>query len=736
MLELKNVSKYYYNKGLISSGFSKVNLKLDMGEFVAITGESGSGKSTLLNVLSGLDSYEDGEMYIDGKETSHYTEKDFEEYRRRYVGNIFQDFNLVLSYTVYQNIELVLLLNGCKKKNIKDSILELINRVGLYKFRNTKVAKLSGGQKQRVAIARALAKNTPIIIADEPTGNLDSESASEVIKLLSEVCKDKLVIIVTHNYSQVEPYVTRKITMSDGKIIEDKTIRKITNIPVNKELNYHDITFLNQIRLSIRNTFNIIPKFLLLLFVYLFIVVALISEYAYFKASDASSNSIGYSQYFHDTSSNRIIISKNDRSSITEEDYNKISKLNNIDHIVKNDLLLDYFVSITDENNIYFNGSVDVISNIKKVDKGSITNLDNGVVVEIYKDNYQVEQVNKLLNQELTMIAFDTHSKVKITGIKYIKDTNNMEDIYNMKFYVAPSVLEKLVFQVNQSYSTNKVLFMNKVYTSDSSNNAFKIIPSSVVPSGEVYISGSYDSNCPKENCYKQILNISTNNLYYDNSLNLTITKSYDKKSYKTIFGSDEFDKNDGAIFISNSDYESIYNKGIFQSSVFVKNDLKINKTIKELNKLGYNTLQVSKTLGNDDGTQIIKVVGTCVTIILIITLFFITYFVIRLIMKSRNSYFAILRILGCSKKIARNLLILEMFIVSNIAYFGFMLYLYYAYLSKTKIAFITTILKYLNSGDYLILYIIIGVMSYLISIRYAKKLFSSSAMKTMRERS
>ena len=119
MLELKNVSKFYYNKGVVASGFSKINLNLNMGEFVVITGESGSGKSTLLNVISGLDSYEEGEMYINGEETSYYSDNDFEEYRKKYVSNIFQNFNLVNSYTVYQNIELVMLLNGYKRKEVK-----------------------------------------------------------------------------------------------------------------------------------------------------------------------------------------------------------------------------------------------------------------------------------------------------------------------------------------------------------------------------------------------------------------------------------------------------------------------------------------------------------------------------------------------------------------------------------------------------------------------------------------
>lgn len=224
MIKLKDVSKYYYNKGLITSGITKINAEFNIGEFIVITGESGSGKSTLLNVISGLDTYEDGEMYIDGKETSHYGDEDFEEYRKEYISNIFQNFNLVGSYTVYQNIELVMLINGYTKKEARPKILKLINEVELTKYKNTRVSKLSGGQKQRVAIARALAKNTPIIIADEPTGNLDKRAAESVLKTLALTAKDKLVIVVTHNYEQVEKYATRKITMFDGKILEDKII--------------------------------------------------------------------------------------------------------------------------------------------------------------------------------------------------------------------------------------------------------------------------------------------------------------------------------------------------------------------------------------------------------------------------------------------------------------------------------------------------------------------------------
>ena len=370
IIKLKNVSKFYYRKGLIATGFSRVNLEFNIGEFVAITGESGSGKSTLLNVISGLDTYEEGEMYINGEETSHYVEKDFEDYRRKYIGNIFQNFNLVNSYTVYQNIELVLLLNGSRKREIKKKVIDLIKKVDLYKFRNTKVSKLSGGQKQRVAIARALAKDTPIIIADEPTGNLDSESASSIIKLLSEIAKDKLVIIVTHNYEQVSDYVTRKIKMHDGKIMEDKKIKDVDSEVSKKEANYKNIRFLSKLRLGIRNTFNIIPKFLLILIVFMFIVWAIMSEYASFKDLEYQESISGYNYVFNDTSDTRLIIKKNDKTYFTEEDYEKISKVNNVKKIVKNDISIDTMVGIFHKDtwlsaslksNDTFDGKVDKI---------------------------------------------------------------------------------------------------------------------------------------------------------------------------------------------------------------------------------------------------------------------------------------------------------------------------------------------------------------------------------------
>lgn len=738
IISLKNVSKFYYSKGVIASGFTKVNLDFEMGEFVAITGESGSGKSTLLNVISGLDTYEEGEMYINGKETSHYQETDFEDYRRRYIGNIFQNFNLVNSYTVYQNIELVLLLNGAKKSEVKNKVIELIKTVNLYKFRNTKVSKLSGGQKQRVAIARALAKDTPIIIADEPTGNLDSRSAKAIMKLLSEISKDKLVIIVTHNYDQVEEYVTRKIKMHDGRVLEDKKIKDIKEGLEYKGTNYKNITWFNKLRLGMRNTFNIIPKFLLLLAVYLFIVVALMAEYSSFKEQEYIASNSGYNNYFQDTSDRRIVIKKKDKSPINDGDYEELAKLNNISYVVKNDLLLDTEINMTDNNNFWIYGTVDSISNYNKgVDIGRLPNNSNEVVIVGSRDDYYLGyQADELLNSELYMMSLDNEeinkdSKLKIVGIKY-EESNNLYS--SSRIYLSDEVIDSLKFQINQKYSKMQVLFLDTYYESNSYDSKFKVVASDKVHDGEVYISGDLNSSCKNGSCLKEKLAIEVDNLYYKDSLNLIVTKTYNKKNMKSLLNVDNFDDNNGCIYISINDYNNLFNKESYQSSIYIDDVNLVDETINKLQDMGYSTLNIKDTLVQDGSSEAIKIFKTVVTAILVITLFFISYFVIRIILKSRNVYFSTIRMLGATRKISSDLLIIELLNVAILAYLGFIFIIYLNYCHVFSVGFINTIIKYLKVSDYILLYIILLGMSLLISIKFSKKLFKKSAISTITE--
>lgn len=737
MLKLKNVSKYYYNKGLITSGFSKVNLDFNIGEFVAITGASGSGKSTLLNVLSGLDSYEEGEMYINGKETSHYTEKDFENYRRKYVSNIFQNFNLVNSYTVYQNVELVLLLNGYKKREIKNKVLELLKKVDMYKFRNTKVAKLSGGQKQRVAIARALAKETPIIIADEPTGSLDRSAADSIIELLSEISKDKLVIIVTHNYEQVEKYVTRKISMHDGKVIEDITIKKCNTSDNDVTLkDFKSLSNANKIRLGIRNTFNIKLKFLLLLLVFIFVIFSFAGTYASTKNKEFLEEIDGYTNYFtSENASKRIVVKKKDKTYFTDNDFNNITNTKNISKIVKNDLVIDKEFTFKIGNDFVMWSKVKNISDIKEsdIDIGRMPTNPYEIVVS-GDPNYQEYLKNAekiLLNKETYLDTYDGisyNTKVfKIVGIVL----DEVSVVSNYSFY-------------NTIYASDTVLdYLNNIslvsnYTSikeEVNNNTYNIYvkPSNLIKQGEAYIDENLNIYCKQYNCKNEDMNIKIKNIYFENSIAVKITNIYNSTNIKKLLNIDNYDNNGYTIYINDSDYENLFGNNKYQVSVIVDDEKNLYKVNENLEELGFTTLIIKDTLVKTGTTEIFMLVEKFFVAGLLIALFFIAYFIIKLILKSRNIYYATLRILGANKKITKELLTIELINVSTIAYIVF---IGTVTLVKMQILNInmSDIIRYLNIKEYIIIYLIITLMAYLISNRYSRKLFKDTTMNTIRE--
>ena len=221
MLQIQHICKEYRTGTLVQKALDDVSLNFRDNEFVAILGPSGSGKTTFLNIIGGLDRYDSGDLIINGISTKKYKDRDWDSYRNHTIGFVFQSYNLIPHQTVLANVELALTISGIGKEERKKRAIEALKKVGLGEQLHKKPSQMSGGQMQRVAIARALVNDPDILLADEPTGALDTATSVQVMELLKEVAKDRLVVMVTHNPELAEEYATRIVTLKDGKIRSD-----------------------------------------------------------------------------------------------------------------------------------------------------------------------------------------------------------------------------------------------------------------------------------------------------------------------------------------------------------------------------------------------------------------------------------------------------------------------------------------------------------------------------------
>ena len=257
MLQVKNIHKQYKTGDLIQTALDNVSLNLRDNEFVAILGPSGSGKTTLLNIIGGLDRYNKGDLIINGISTKKYKDRDWDSYRNHTIGFVFQSYNLIPHQTILANVELALTISGVSKSKRREKAIKALEQVGLANQIHKKPNQLSGGQMQRVAIARALVNDPDIVLADEPTGALDSDTSIQVMELLKKVAKDRLVVMVTHNPELAEDYATRIVNIKDGKILSDTNpyiIEKEKNQkPIHKNLGKTTMSFFTSLSLSFNN---------------------------------------------------------------------------------------------------------------------------------------------------------------------------------------------------------------------------------------------------------------------------------------------------------------------------------------------------------------------------------------------------------------------------------------------------------------------------------------------------
>lgn len=637
MIKLVNVSKYYHDENSVVLGLSKVNLELNKGEFVAITGESGSGKSTLLNVISGIDSYEDGEMYINGEETSYYSKEDWELYRKEKIGFIFQNYNLIDSYTVLENVIAVKLVQGVSYKDAKKNAIEILNKVGLGNFLKHKASKLSGGQKQRLAIARALSKDTEIIVADEPTGNLDKQNGKEIIKLLYEISKEKLVCIVTHNYEEVSEYVTRKIRIYDGEIVEDRQIKEYKQVDNTKiiEKPKYKVNLLSFALLNLKNQ----PKRTFFLFLVAFVMT--IFAFAIFIINDLGFGSENYersNEYFRNNYEERVVISKKDKSDITSDEINKVLNLKYVRGYTPYSSILDSenkYVSISDYS-VGFSTTqancnvIDIISD-KDLVTGRMPNNDHEAIISI---SYMTEkEAKELISKKITLERFNVD--YEIVGVTN-KHYGTEEMVVYLKEGALKGIYEKVYFQEANS--------MYMMMLNDNDGNQY--------PLATIIHNLGFEFHL-KDDLPKNKIIVSENIYGY--------MRKYLDKGYTLTY-------NDVKLTIETTSENNV----IYLSKSYIENGSSISITIdslehyekvkSELDKIGFYSM--SPFLTSPDLGIVYKIVLGLFLVfscgINFILIYVVGYVVIRSIMLAKKKDYSILRTIGLSVKQVLNICKIE----------------------------------------------------------------------------
>ena len=505
------------------------------------------------------------------------------------------------------------------------------------------------------------------------------------------------------------------------------------NSSIIKTSTYKKISLVNKIRLGIRNTFNIKVKFLLLLFMYVFTVFAISINYASNKEDEYLLKKNGINNYLFDTNDKKIILEKKDKTVFTDEDFNKISKLDNIDKINKDDILLDSYIDLVDAKmDIYLNGNVkDITTFNDKLTYGRTPENENEIIaVSSSYDYYFANQYEEVLDRSFYLSDGFSPSKRKEYKIVGIVLSNNE----NTTFYVSNSITDNFLEEVISRNSKTMVKFNDTFIKTEYYDLDKRVLPSSKVKDGEVHVSVNHNDLCKNYNCNNKTISIKVENTFYEDTIDLKVKKVYNKYSFKRSSDNDSYNTYGNSIFISYNDYKRLYNKGLYQSSVEVKNIDKIDNTVKSLNALNYKTFVIKDHLVVMEPLQYLQIFMTIISLILIAVLFVITYFVTKVILKSRKTYFSTIRMLGSTKKDCKNLLTIELLTITNLSFLIFITSLMLFKLGYINISLLETVTKYTGIIEYLFIYLIINIMSYIISLKYAKKIFKNTAISTLRE--
>ena len=698
MIKLENVTKFYNSKGIITHALKNINLELYKNEFVAICGPSGSGKSTLLNVICKQDTFDEGEIYYKGNETAYFNVDDMDDFRKNKVGFIFQNYNIIESYTVLQNVMLPYELKGLPAKEAKKKALAIIDEVGLHDKINNRGAELSGGQKQRCVIARALAFEPEILACDEPTGNLDSETGAEIMALIAKIAHDKLVLVVTHNYEEVEPYATRKLTIVDGTLYEDKILREVPcddekevlnldYVPIPKKINF---------KVALRNLINTPKKTIFSSLVIFFACFFMLSLYQYIRYS--YDYQINYYNDFAYKSKDKVVIGPKNKA-LTEDDIAQIA--GNRPYVVNSVLDVKNFTGNFDMNKYYLNVYFETyytdynpsVGRKPENDTEAYLLVGDAEALNDYKPYLNREWTSSSINKSFKIVGIEKTDKVK-TNVLCI-DSKVYNDILKLEYNYEIDCVHQ---------SGNDVEYINRQINMVLASGDRNILHMPKLLNNEI--------SSVKIEGYRSVI---SNN-------DLVISVDVDNIVYDLKSGEDFY-----------IEVAHVKNNEIKQVSIYNANTSVLNKA-KNLGYFAINTKEYDATSDLNHFLNNLQAYGMMILFsIAIIIIYFISYLVMIHIYKTKAYDFNIFRTLGVTKRDMRYITIFELLIqtivIEIVVYVIAILIGAFSYAGNPLVIY-----KSVSLVASILYFVVMTIFGYLIARRFNKKLFKFSVAKTFKE--
>lgn len=584
MIKLNNLGKTYISNSTLTVGIEHITVSFDINEFVMITGESGSGKSTLLQILAGTEPYSYGRMIVDSENVEYYGEDEWQRYRRDKVAIIHQDFQLIEDMSVYKNIEIAYALNHDDKSKCEEAINEIIYQTGLSDQANKKVHSLSGGQKQRVAIARALAKDTPIILADEPTGNLDSIASQEVAQLLKKISKNKLIIVVTHNEEYFEDVVTRHLVMRSGTIALDSSPQ---NQSTEKEPSFYErkekpTRRRNEVTALLKSTFfmnkKINTSFSVTVFSVMLIVLLLAS--AMLQYFTQTNEGIMYTPVFGGVEKERLIIRNDDGSAFSTAQINKFRADTRFSYIVENDIILDIMFEIefkydygTVRNQYYSNTVESAKVKPENLVWGRMPVSDDEILISS-GETYQ--EIDKSMREVLISAVHNPQKNKKVKIVGGFIDT----DKYQQTIYFTNNAAHQISYEFSDKYSNIEITNLESGATN---SQAIVSFVNNSAENGVIYISQmlaneiSLSTKSEDEN----IVKIKNSTPFYIKTGEFSTVETI--SSENNPFSEYTIGEDDRIIIFSPNDFSKIFSEDTYQISAYMNSPNKYKEIITEL---------------------------------------------------------------------------------------------------------------------------------------------------------